>query len=54
MIVSFVLLPIGLLGVLLAPVWSIWLGITLLQEARTAPVPSTVFEVFQPAYEHKG
>jgi len=34
MIVSFVLLPIGLLGVLLAPVWSIWLGVTLLREAR--------------------
>jgi hypothetical protein len=31
MIVSFVLLPVGLLGVLLAPVWSIWLGITLLR-----------------------
>jgi len=26
---SFVLLPVGLLGVLLAPVWSIWLGIAL-------------------------
>jgi hypothetical protein len=34
MIVSFVLLPIGLLGVLIAPVWSIWLGMTLLREAR--------------------
>ena len=34
MIVSFVLLPVGLLGVLLAPVWSIWLGMTLLREAR--------------------
>ena len=40
MIVSFVLLPIGLLGVLLAPVWSIWLGITLLRELRAAPAPS--------------
>lgn len=26
---SFVLLPVGLFGVLLAPVWSIWLGIAL-------------------------
>lgn len=34
MIGSFVLLPVGLLGVLLAPVWSIWLGITLLREGR--------------------
>ena len=38
MIVSFVLLPIGLLGVLLAPVWAIWLGITLLHGSRAAPV----------------
>ena len=41
MIVSFVLLPIGLLGVLLAPVWSIWLGITLLRGSRATPAPST-------------
>jgi hypothetical protein len=34
MMVSFALLPVGLLGVLLAPVWSIWLGMTLLREAR--------------------
>jgi hypothetical protein len=40
MIVSFVLLPVGLLGVLLAPVWSIWLGITLVREARAVPVSS--------------
>ena len=54
MMVSFVLLPIGLLGVLLAPVWSIWLGITLLRESRAASAPATVFEAFQSAYEHKG
>ena len=40
MIVSFGLLPIGLLGVMIAPVWSIWLGITLLRELRAAPAPS--------------
>jgi len=40
MITSFVLLPVGLLGVLLAPVWSIWLGVTLLQEARGTRVYS--------------
>jgi hypothetical protein len=34
MIVSFVLLPVGLLGVLLVPVWSIWLGLTLLRGLR--------------------
>jgi len=28
MVVSFVLLPVGLLAVVLAPVWSIWLGIS--------------------------
>ena len=38
MMISFVLLPIGLLGVLLAPVWSIWLGVTLLREARDLTV----------------
>jgi hypothetical protein len=27
MMVSFVLLPVGLLAVLLAPMWSIWLGV---------------------------
>ena len=54
MMVSFVLLPIGLLGVLLAPVWGIWLGITLLRESRAASAPATVFEAFQSAYEHKG
>jgi hypothetical protein len=31
MIFSFALLPVGLLGVLLAPVWSIWLGVALLR-----------------------
>jgi hypothetical protein len=36
MIVSFVSLPVGLLGVLLAPVWSVWLGITLLRGSRDA------------------
>ena len=40
MIVSFVLLPVGLLGVLLAPVWSIWLGITLLRGSRAATAHS--------------
>jgi hypothetical protein len=35
MIASFVLLPVGLLGVLLAPVWSIWLGMTLLRGLHT-------------------
>jgi hypothetical protein len=30
MVVSFVLLPVGLLAVVLAPVWSIWLGISFL------------------------
>jgi hypothetical protein len=34
MIVSFVLLPVGLLGVLLAPVWIIWLGMALLRGSR--------------------
>lgn len=33
MSMSFVLLPLGLLGVLLAPIWSIWLGAALLQGA---------------------
>jgi Domain of unknown function (DUF4386) len=28
---SFAMLPLGLLGVLLAPIWSIWLGIVLLR-----------------------
>ena len=32
MIVSFALLPIGLIGVLLAPIWSAWLGVVLLRE----------------------
>jgi hypothetical protein len=36
MIASFVLLPVGLLGVLLAPVWSIWLGMALLRGSHTA------------------
>src|SRR4051812_2703278 len=40
MIVSFVLLPVGLLGVLLAPLWSIWLGITLLRGSRVATTQS--------------
>lgn len=31
MIGSFVLLPIGLLAVLLAPIWSVWLGLALLR-----------------------
>jgi hypothetical protein len=31
MSMSFVLLPIGLLGVLIAPLWSLWLGIWLLR-----------------------
>ena len=33
-------LPVGLLGVLLAPVWSIWLGVTLLQGSRVATAHS--------------
>ena len=28
MVVSFALLPVGLLAVVLTPVWSIWLGIS--------------------------
>lgn len=32
MIVSFALLPIGLIGVLLAPIWSAWLGLVLLRD----------------------
>jgi hypothetical protein len=40
MVASFVLLPIGLLGVLLAPVWSIWLGIIMLRGARAMLAPS--------------
>ena len=30
LLASFALLPLGLLGVLLAPVWNIWLGLALL------------------------
>jgi hypothetical protein len=41
MIISFVLLPIGLLGVLLAPIWSIWLGMTLLRGSRVATAHSS-------------
>jgi hypothetical protein len=45
MIVSFVLLPVGLLGVLLVPVWSIWLGMTLLRGLRDATARSDRSEV---------
>jgi hypothetical protein len=39
MMVSFVLLPVGLLAVLLAPVWSIWLGVSgLTKTSRVALV----------------
>lgn len=31
---SFVVLPLGLLGVLLAPVWAIWLGVVILKTAH--------------------
>jgi hypothetical protein len=33
MSLSFVVLPIGLLGALLVPIWSIWLGVVLLRES---------------------
>jgi hypothetical protein len=45
MIVSFVLLPVGLLGVLLVPVWSIWLGMMLLRGLRAATARSDRLEV---------
>jgi hypothetical protein len=32
MILSFALLPVGLLGVLLAPIWNAWLGFVLLRD----------------------
>ncbi len=35
LIVSFALLPVGLIGVLLAPIWSAWLGVVLLREPAT-------------------
>jgi hypothetical protein len=38
MIGSFALLPIGLLAVLLAPIWSVWLGVALL---RGSPATSS-------------
>jgi len=34
MMISFVLLPVGLLGVILAPVWSIWLGLIFLHNPQ--------------------
>jgi hypothetical protein len=33
-VLSFIVLPLGLLALLMAPVWSIWLGIVLLQKPR--------------------
>jgi hypothetical protein len=46
---SFVLLPIGLLGILLAPVWSIWLGVALLRGASATPArSSTVGSIIRP------
>jgi len=38
MVVSFVLLPIGLLAVVLAPVWSIWLGVSSMAKDKQAVV----------------
>jgi hypothetical protein len=41
-LMSFVILPIGLLGLLLAPVWSLWVGIALLYDRNAAMnVPTT-------------
>jgi hypothetical protein len=34
MVASFVLLPVGLLAVVLAPVWSIWLGVSYFAKAN--------------------
>lgn len=41
MVVSFVLLPVGLLAVLLAPVWSIWLGVSGLTAASRVALVTT-------------
>lgn len=41
MMVSFVLLPVGLLAVLLAPVWSIWLGVSGLTKASPVALVTT-------------
>jgi hypothetical protein len=38
---SFILLSIGLLGVLLAPIWSIWLGVVLLRGGGAIPARSS-------------
>ena len=41
MVASFILLPVGLLGVVLAPVWSIWLGISGLTQANRLTLVTT-------------
>jgi hypothetical protein len=39
-LISFAFLPIGLLGMLLAPVWSLWVGIALL--GKPSPITPAV------------
>lgn len=41
MTVSFVFLPVGLLAALLAPVWSIWLGVACLTQAHQGVLVTT-------------
>ena len=41
MMVSFVFLPVGLLAVLLAPTWSIWLGVSGLTKASRVALVTT-------------
>ena len=35
---SFLILPLGLIGLLLAPVWSLWLGVVMLRQPTFAVV----------------